>query len=64
MRSERPANQSVAATIAREIGRTIPLVYGGGALGRAAALRWKGQVNGEPQVARLRVGDPAVATTS
>jgi glucose/mannose-6-phosphate isomerase len=40
---------SVTADIARRIGRTIPLVYGGGALGRAAALRWKAQVNENPK---------------
>ena len=42
--------KSLAATIARRIGRTIPLIYGGGAVGRAAALRWKGQVNENPKV--------------
>ncbi len=31
--------------LARRIGRTIPLVYGGGVLGAVAAARWKGQVN-------------------
>jgi glucose/mannose-6-phosphate isomerase len=40
---------SVAGNIARRIGRTIPLVYGGGALGRAAAMRWKCQVNENPK---------------
>lgn len=40
---------SVAGNVARRIGRTIPLVYGGGALGRAAALRWKCQVNENPK---------------
>lgn len=39
----------IAGAIARRIGRTIPLVYGGGALGRAAALRWKCQVNENPK---------------
>jgi len=34
-----------AREVARRIGRTIPLVYGGGALGRAAAMRWKADVN-------------------
>jgi glucose/mannose-6-phosphate isomerase len=36
---------SPAAAVARRIGRTIPLVHGGGALGATAALRWKTQVN-------------------
>lgn len=34
-----------AREIARRIGRTIPLVYGGGALGAVAAMRWKADVN-------------------
>jgi glucose/mannose-6-phosphate isomerase len=34
-----------ARELARRIGRTIPLVYGGGALGRVAAQRFKTDVN-------------------
>jgi glucose/mannose-6-phosphate isomerase len=34
-----------AAAIARRIGRTIPLIFGGNSLGAAAAMRWKNQVN-------------------
>ena len=34
-----------ACEIARRIGRTIPLIYGGGALGAVAAMRWKADVN-------------------
>jgi glucose/mannose-6-phosphate isomerase len=34
-----------ARELARKIGRTIPLVYGGGALGRVAAQRFKNDVN-------------------
>ena len=34
-----------AEQLARRIGRTIPLVYGGGAVGATAAQRWKTQVN-------------------
>ncbi len=34
-----------ARELARRIGRTIPLVYGGGALGAAAAMRWKTEIN-------------------
>jgi glucose/mannose-6-phosphate isomerase len=34
-----------AREVARKIGRTIPLVYGGGALGGVAAYRWKCDVN-------------------
>ena len=38
-----PANE--AREIARRIGRTFPLVYGGGALGAVAAYRWKCDIN-------------------
>jgi glucose/mannose-6-phosphate isomerase len=34
-----------AREVARQIGRTIPLIYGGGALGGVAAYRWKCDVN-------------------
>jgi glucose/mannose-6-phosphate isomerase len=34
-----------AEELARTIGRTIPLVYGGGGLGAVAAHRWKNQLN-------------------
>jgi glucose/mannose-6-phosphate isomerase len=34
-----------AREIARRIGRTIPLVHGGGALGAVAAMRWKADIN-------------------
>ncbi|HEY5098087.1 MAG TPA: bifunctional phosphoglucose/phosphomannose isomerase [Acidimicrobiales bacterium] len=36
---------SRAEDLARRIGRTIPLVHSSGALGAAAALRWKAQIN-------------------
>lgn len=44
----RPAVEGTAnpaREIARRIGRTIPLIYGGGALGAVAAYRWKCDVN-------------------
>ncbi|HVC71423.1 MAG TPA: SIS domain-containing protein [Acidimicrobiales bacterium] len=34
-----------AETVARSLGRTIPLIHGAEALGAAAALRWKNQIN-------------------
>jgi glucose/mannose-6-phosphate isomerase len=34
-----------ARELARKIGRTFPLIYGGGALGAVAAYRWKCDVN-------------------
>jgi glucose/mannose-6-phosphate isomerase len=39
------APKNVAREIARRIGRTIPLIYGGGALGGVAAMRWKCDIN-------------------
>jgi glucose/mannose-6-phosphate isomerase len=38
-------SDDVATRLARRIGRTIPLVYGGGPIGEVAAWRWKGQFN-------------------
>jgi glucose/mannose-6-phosphate isomerase len=38
-----PGNE--ADELARRIGRTIPLIYGGGGLGAVAAQRWKNQFN-------------------
>ena len=34
-----------ARELARRIGRTIPLVWGGGAMGATAAFRWKADIN-------------------
>ena len=42
---------SVAALLARRIGRTLPIVYGDAGIGEVAALRWKGQFNENPKVA-------------
>ncbi|NLV55364.1 MAG: bifunctional phosphoglucose/phosphomannose isomerase [Acidimicrobiales bacterium] len=39
------SDRSPAADLARRIGRTIPIVYGSGAVGRATAARWKTQIN-------------------
>ena len=44
-RDELVAPGSPAEELARRIGRTIPLVHSAGALGTAATLRWKAQVN-------------------
>ena len=40
-----------ARTLARHLGRTLPIVYGGGAVGETAAWRWKGQFNENPKIA-------------
>jgi glucose/mannose-6-phosphate isomerase len=50
-RAELDADLSPVTKVARRIGRTLPIVYGGGALGEAAAWRWKGQFNENPKVA-------------
>jgi glucose/mannose-6-phosphate isomerase len=44
-REELTADDNIARELARRIGRTVPLIYGGGALGATAAARWKTQVN-------------------
>lgn len=44
------AGDSVAAALARRIGRTFPIVYGDEGLGEVAALRWKAQFNENPKV--------------
>ncbi len=44
-RDELVADGNQAQELARRIGRTIPLVYGGAGIGAAAALRWKAQFN-------------------
>jgi glucose/mannose-6-phosphate isomerase len=40
----------LAADLARRIGRTFPLVYGGGGVGSVAALRWKSSFNENAKV--------------
>lgn len=44
----RPDN--LAENLARGIGRTLPLIYGGGGLGMVAAMRWKTQLNENAKV--------------
>lgn len=44
-RDQLTSSASPAAEMARRIGRTLPLVHSSGALGAAAAQRWKTQVN-------------------
>lgn len=39
------SDRSPAAALARRIGRTLPIVYGAGAVGRVASTRWKTQIN-------------------
>jgi glucose/mannose-6-phosphate isomerase len=44
-RDELQAPDNAAARLARALGGTMPLVYGGGVLGGVAADRWKAQIN-------------------
>lgn len=44
-RDELVKDGNVAEQLARRIGRTFPLVYGGGDVGAVAAQRWKSDVN-------------------
>lgn len=44
-RDQLVAGGGPAAEIARKIGRTFPLIHASGALGNAAAQRWKTQIN-------------------
>jgi len=48
--AELQADDRLVRDLARCIGRTVPLVYGAGALGEAVALRWKAQFNENPKV--------------
>lgn len=50
-RSELDSDLTPVTSVARRIGRTLPIIYGGGALGEAVAWRWKGQFNENPKVA-------------
>ncbi|CAB4553565.1 unannotated protein [freshwater metagenome] len=50
-RDELLADGNQALKLAQRIGRTLPIVYGGGTLGETAAWRWKGQFNENPKVA-------------
>jgi len=51
---------SRAEELARHIGRTIPLVHGGGALGGVAAHRWKNQMNENAKVPAFSNAQPDV----
>jgi len=44
-RDELKGDETLVTDLARQIGRTIPLIYGGGAIGAVAAQRWKTQMN-------------------
>ena len=50
-RSELCGDKSGAATLARRIGRTMPLIYGGGEIGGVAARWWKSACNQSAKIA-------------
>lgn len=49
-RDECTGDHDPSRRLAARIGRTMPIVYGGGALGEVAAWRWKAQFNENPKV--------------
>ena len=51
---------SEAEELARRIGRTIPLVHGGGSLGATAAQRWKTQINENANAPAFWAAQPEV----
>ncbi len=50
-RDQLVADANPAADLARQIGRSLPIFYGAGALGAVAAARWKAQCNENAKVA-------------
>ena len=50
-RDELLLDDNAALRLAQRVGRTLPIVYGGGTVGEVAAWRWKGQLNENPKVA-------------
>jgi glucose/mannose-6-phosphate isomerase len=49
-RDELLNDNNPARDMARRLGRTMPIIYGGGGLGATAALRWKNEMNENPKV--------------
>lgn len=60
-RDELVAPHNVARTLARRIGRSIPLVTGGDAVGRLAAVRWKQQCNVNAKIPAFASALPELA---
>jgi glucose/mannose-6-phosphate isomerase len=50
-RDELTRDANPAELLARRIGRTLPIIYGGGGVGSVAAMRWKTDVNENARVA-------------
>jgi glucose/mannose-6-phosphate isomerase len=49
-RDQLVADATPAELLAKRIGRTMPIIYGGGGVGQVAALRWKAQFNENAKV--------------
>jgi glucose/mannose-6-phosphate isomerase len=60
-RDELSADRNSASDLARTVGRTLPLVYGGGSIGGAAAWGWKTRLNDNPKVAAFANQLPELA---
>lgn len=57
-RDELIKDGSIAQQLARRIGRTMPIFFGGGAIGAAAAARWKAQCNENAKVPAFAASMP------
>ena len=57
------APRNPARELARKIGRTIPIIYGGGGLGGVAAMRWKRRSTRTPRRPRSGTCTPSSTTT-
>jgi glucose/mannose-6-phosphate isomerase len=57
-RDELVRDGNPAELLARRIGRTLPIIYGGGGLGAVAATRWKTEVNENARVAAFSNSSP------
>jgi glucose/mannose-6-phosphate isomerase len=57
-RDELIKDGNIAQQLARRIGRTMPIFFGGGSIGAAAAARWKGQCNENAKVPAFAAAMP------
>ncbi|MDE0117095.1 MAG: SIS domain-containing protein [bacterium] len=58
IRSRRDAVRGPATALARRLAGTVPLVYGGGGLGTAAARHWKNMINTSAKAPAFSAGVP------
>jgi glucose/mannose-6-phosphate isomerase len=57
-RDELTRDGNPAELLARRLGRTLPIIYGGGGLGSVAAMRWKTEINENARVAAFWAASP------